>query len=99
MGKDRWVGFGWDRLGRFLSDPVVLTVLGDEGQAAVHDDRNVIPTQLLLPQGVSAAASRPLDVPVPQVKVRPGRALQVERSEEGDRPASGQVRTSWVRMG
>lgn len=62
----------------------VLTILGDEGQAAVHDDGDVVPAQLLLPQGVSSAARRPLDVPVPQVKVGPGQALQVERSERGD---------------
>lgn len=66
---------GQDEFGRVLLDPLVLTVLGYEGQAAVHDNRNVIPTQLLFPQGVSAATSRPLDVPVPQDKVGPGRAL------------------------
>lgn len=69
--QDGRVGLGQDRLSHVLWDPLVLTVLGDEGQAAVYDNRNVIPTQLLLPQGVSSAASRPLDVPVPQDKVGP----------------------------
>lgn len=94
-GQDRWgwVGpgqVGWVRTGGAGVGRVgwVLTVLGDEGQAAVHDDGDVAPAQLLLPQGVSSTARRLLDVPIPQVEVGPGQALQVERSERGDRGAA-----------
>lgn len=32
-----------------------LTVLGDEGNAGVHDDGDVPPAQLLVPQGIAPA--------------------------------------------
>lgn len=61
-----------------------LTVLCDEGQAAVHDNGDVVPAQLLLPQSVPFASGRPLDVRVPQREVHAAHALQVQ-SPGGER--------------
>jgi len=70
----------WWRTERVVRDQNrgALTVLGDEGEAAVHDDGDVVPAQLLLPQGVPLAAGRPLDVRVPQREVGAAEAPQVQ---------------------
>lgn len=56
----------------------LLTVLRDEGDAAVHDDGDVVPAQLLFSQSVSFTAGRSLDVRVPQREICPTDPLQVE---------------------
>jgi len=68
------------RVGRWAGPP---TVLGDEGDAAVHDDGDVVAAQLLFPQAVPLPARRPLDVGVPQSEVGPAHALQVEGPDRG----------------
>ena len=62
-----------------------LTVLCDEGDAAVHDDGDVVPAQLLFPQSVSFPAGRSLNVRVPKREVCPTDALQVQSPEETTR--------------
>jgi len=59
----------------------LLTVLRDEGDAAVHDDGDIVSAHLLLPQSVSFPAGRPLDVRVPQREIGPPNTLQVESSD------------------
>lgn len=60
-----------------------LTVLSDEGDAAVHDDGDVVPAQLLFSQRVSFPTGRSLDVRVPQREIRPADPLKVE-GPDGD---------------
>lgn len=59
-----------------------LTVLGDEGDAAVHDDGDVVAAQLLVPQGVALPSGCPLDVRGPQREVCPAHTLQMKSPEE-----------------
>lgn len=63
----------------------LLTVLSDEGDAAVHDDGDVVSAQLLFPQSVSFAAGRSLDVRVPQREVCASDALQVDSPDGEER--------------
>lgn len=65
---------------------LLLTVLSDEGDAAVHNDGDVISAQLLFSQSVSFTAGCSLDVRIPQRKVSATDALQVE-SPGGEEPA------------
>lgn len=58
-----------------------LTVLCDEGDAAVHDDGDVPPAQLLVPQRITPAPRRCLDVSVPCRRVCSRQALQVKCPE------------------
>lgn len=70
-----------------------LTVLGDEGDAGVHDDGDVPPAQLLVPQSVAPAPRRSLDVTVPRCRVCPRQALQVKRPENNKGRKEGQRRS------
>lgn len=62
-----------------------LTVLSDEGNAAVHDDGDVVSAQLLFPQSVSFPASCSLDVRVPQREICAADALKVESPDGEER--------------
>lgn len=62
---------------------LILTVLSDEGDAAVHNDGDVVSTQLLLSQSVSFPACCSLDVRVPQREICASDALQVD-SPDGE---------------
>lgn len=59
----------------------MLTVLSDEGHAAVHDNRNAVFGQLLVAQGLAVCAGGRHDGGVPHRKVGPVEAVDVERSE------------------
>lgn len=57
---------------------VLLTVLRDEGDAAVHDDGDVVSAHLLVSQRVPFTAGRSLDIQVPQREICSTDALQVQ---------------------
>lgn len=70
-------------MGVFL---LFLTILSDEGDAAVHDDGDVVSAKLLFPQSVSFTAGRSLDVRVPQREICAADTLQVESPDGGRKP-------------
>ncbi len=61
---------------------LLLTVLSDEGDAAIHDDGDVVSAQLLFSQSVSFTAGCSLDVRVPQREIGAPDPLQVESPGE-----------------
>lgn len=59
---------------------LLLTVLGDKGNAAVHNDGDGVFGQLLVAEGLAIRAGSQLDARVPQRKVRLVEAMDVNRS-------------------
>lgn len=58
----------------------LLTVLGDKGNAAVHNDGDAVFGQLLVAEGLAVRAGSQLDGRVPQRKVRLVEAVDVNCS-------------------
>lgn len=58
----------------------LLTVLGDKGNAAVHNDGDTVFGQLLVAEGLAVRAGSQLDGRVPQREVRLVEAVDVNRS-------------------
>lgn len=59
---------------------LLLTVLGDKGNAAVHNDGDAVFGQLLVAEGLAVRAGSQLDGRLPQRKVRLVEAVDVNRS-------------------
>lgn len=79
--QDGWVDLNYSATrGPATSQAPALTILRDEGDAAVYDDGDVIPAELLVPQRVALTTGCLLDVGDPQGEVCAAHAMQMKRS-------------------